>query len=146
MLFVPRTSLPHQVPSWVPAGSLYFITIHGAVGTAHLTSPEIATGILQSVRYYHDSHRWFARLFLVMPDHVHALISVPPQGNITETVRAWKRYVARQSKVRWQRDFFEHRIRNDENWEEKAQYIRMNPVRKRLVTDSAKWEWVFVGQ
>jgi len=35
--------------------------------------------------------------------------------------------------IKWQRDFFEHRLRSDESWREKADYILANPVRKGLV-------------
>lgn len=38
---------------------------------------------------------------------------------------------------RWQRDFFDHRLRSIESAAEKAQYIRMNPVRAGLVNRSA---------
>jgi putative transposase len=143
MLFVPRKSLPHEVPPWVASGAFYFVTIHGAPDSVEFTLPHVAQELLQSVQYYHAQGRWFSRLFLLMPDHVHALVSFPATDALTKTVRDWKKYTARTTGVRWQRDFFDHRIRNDENWELKAAYIRQNPVRKNLVDTAENWPWIF---
>jgi putative transposase len=140
--FVPRKQLPHDVPSWVPAGSLYFVTIHCRQRTAaQLTLPAVAEILIQSVIHYHSAGRWFARLFLLMPDHAHALVAFPAGEAMRSVVSDWKRFTARQTGVRWQRDFFDHRIRPGENWELKAAYIRENPVRARLVAGSAEWPW-----
>ena len=76
-----------------------------------------------------------------MPDHIHALISFPNVEAIQACWRDWKRYTAKTSAAIWQRDIFEHRIRNDENWLLKAAYIRENPVRKKLVARADDWRW-----
>ncbi|MCC6415765.1 MAG: transposase [Opitutaceae bacterium] len=144
MKFTLRKPLPHEVPAWVKTGSLYFVTQCAIpVGTRSLVEPATADALLQSVRYYHEHQRWFARLFLLMPDHLHALISFPGDVAIRECWRGWKRYTAKVSGVEWQRDFFEHRIRSDESWEEKAAYIRENPIRQGLVSEAKSWPWVF---
>jgi REP element-mobilizing transposase RayT len=87
---------------------------------------------------------WFAHLFLLMPDHVHALLSFPPnRRSIEGVVLDWKRRVARETGVVWQRDFFEHRLRSFESWREKADYILANPVRAGLVTRTEDWPYVW---
>jgi hypothetical protein len=48
--------------------------------------------------------------------------------------------------IRWQRDFFEPRIRRDENLREKADYILLNPVRAGLVDKPENWPFVFVPE
>jgi REP element-mobilizing transposase RayT len=77
-----------------------------------------------------------------MPDHTHALLSFPRAESIRGTMRDWKRYTARHLGIAWQRDFFEHRVRNGESLELKAAYIRENPVRKGLVARAEDWPWV----
>ncbi|MCF7688183.1 MAG: hypothetical protein K9N01_07760 [Cephaloticoccus sp.] len=89
----------------------------------------------------HASEVWFMRLFLLMPDHVHALVSFPQEANLLTSVRQWKNYVARMQGIKWQRDFFEHRLRNAESWEEKAHYIRQNPVRAGLIANAEAWAY-----
>lgn len=144
MNFTPRKSLPHEVPTWVKSGALYFVTQCAIpINNKSLVESTTAEALLQSVRYYHEHHRWFARLFLLMPDHLHALLSFPGEVAMQEVWRSWKRYTAKVTGVEWQRDYFEHRIRSDESWEEKAAYIRENPVRKGLVSEAKSWPWVF---
>ena len=58
------------------------------------------------------------------------------------TVRAWKKYLASHARIAWQRDFFDHRLRSDESYQEKAYYIRMNPVHAGLVATPADWDYV----
>ena len=108
-----------------------------------LVEPPVARMLLQAVAHYHRFGRWFVRLFLVMPDHVHGLIAFPSQERMTAVVRDWKKYTSRVGGISWQRDFFDHRLRSDESWEIKATYIRENPVRKGLVTNAGQWPWVY---
>ena len=142
-----RRPLPHDVPLWVdPQKSVYFITINCRERrTNQLARSEIAVPLLDSVRFRNEQFIWFAYLFLVMPDHIHALLSFPPsQDTLQKTVSSWKRWTARQWGIVWQRDFFEHRLRDDESWREKADYILANPVRKGLVKASEEWQYVFM--
>jgi REP element-mobilizing transposase RayT len=147
MTFPARHSLPHTVPLWVdPQKEVYFITIacqHR--GQTQLTHPEVACPLLDTVELRNERFIWFAYVFLLMPDHVHALLSFPPSRNsVQQTVTLWKRWTARKMRIAWQRDFFEHRLRADESWREKADYILANPVRKGLVTEVSQWPYVFL--
>jgi putative transposase len=147
MRFTPRKSLSHATPSWVASGSLYFVTINAAARRSSvLTEPRsVAEGLLESAAHYHHNNQWFVRLMLLMPDHLHALLAVPTDTAIQTTIGNWKRYTARSLKLDWQRDFFDHRLRSDESWQLKANYIRENPVRKGLVASPADWPWLFEG-
>ena len=44
-----------------------------------------AGAILDAARFYHVHGRWFLRLFLVMPDHLHMLASFPGTASVKET-------------------------------------------------------------
>jgi REP element-mobilizing transposase RayT len=147
MIFTPREKLPHEPPSWVKAGALYFCTLCVQPrGADLLTRAEVGGILLSAAEHYHLTLRWHARLFLLMPDHVHALVAFPSSGAMASCWRDWKRYTAKTPGVCWQRDFFDHRIRNDDSWELKADYIRQNPVRNGLVARAADWPWVFAGE
>jgi hypothetical protein len=45
--------------------------------------------------------------------------------------------------IRWQRDFFDHRLRRDESFDEKALYINRNPVRAELCAPEATWPYAW---
>ncbi|MEM8955320.1 MAG: transposase, partial [Verrucomicrobiota bacterium] len=99
--------------------------------------PQILT---DATAHYHKIYRWYAHLFLVMPDHIHGLFSFPPdRASMSQTIASWKSYTAKRAGFSWQRDYFNHRLRTDESFDEKAHYIRMNPVRARLADSPDTW-------
>ncbi|HLP78101.1 MAG TPA: hypothetical protein VK327_14420 [Candidatus Paceibacterota bacterium] len=144
-----RKRLPHEVPLWVdPERSVYFITINCRQrGQNQLAVPTIVEPLVDSVRFRNEKRIWFAHLFLIMPDHVHSLMWFPPsEQTIKERITLWKRWTARQLGIHWQADFFEHRLRSEESWREKADYILANPVRKGLVREPHEWPFVFIPE
>jgi putative transposase len=78
------------------------------------------------------------RMVLAMPDHLHGLFSFP-SGSMKKHISLIKEWMAKKTGVRWQRDFFDHRIRSWESGAEKAKYIRQNPVRAGLVACPEDW-------
>ena len=76
-----------------------------------------------------------------MPDHLHMLIGVPGNAQLSKLVRDFKRITTRTAQVNWQRNFFDHRLRHDESLDEKVAYIRNNPVRAGLTTESEEWPY-----
>ena len=78
--------------------------------------------------------------FCIMPNHVHAIIVLNNAGPVkhhplSEIVRAFKTFSAiRINELRkttgipvWQRNYYEHIIRNDEDYQRIRQYIQDNP-------------------
>ena len=58
------------------------------------------------------------------------------------TVKNWKKFVAGKHGVDGQRDFFDHRLRDHHELEEKTSYILMNPVRKGLCQRAEDRMWI----
>lgn len=138
-----RKKLPHNIPAWIPGGAIYFITICAEPrGTNILAKPDIGKWLLDTMTFRESRGEWYLHLAVIMPDHIHFLMSFPPDTSIVQSIGQWKRYVAREKSITWQRDFFEHRLRDDENLEEKAYYIRMNPVDKGLTAKQEDWPYV----
>src|SRR4051812_11979471 len=111
-----RKSLPHDPPQSVDtAGATFFVTICcEPKGVNQLCHKEIAENIFATARYYAQLRYWRISILLLMPDHLHMLASFGREHGMTKTIRQWKRYIAAQYKIRWQRDFFDHRLRSDE--------------------------------
>ena len=93
--------------------------------------------------YNHEKLVWHCRLCLLMPDHLHAIIVFPTDPGMKTTITNWKKFVAGKNGVKWQRDFFDYRLRNHHEFQEKTQYILMNPVRKGLCERMGDWIWVY---
>ena len=62
---------------------------------------------------------------------------------MAQVVTAWKHFLSHRCGRGWQRDFFDHRLRNDESHDEKAHYIRHNPVRAGLAATPEGWPYVW---
>lgn len=82
-------------------------------------------------------------MFLLMPDHLHAMMAVPKGESLPAVVRMWKGYQTKKLSIIWQTGFFDHRLRSDESEEEKTDYIRRNPVRAGLVVKPEDWPYVW---
>ena len=135
-----RKKLHHDVPHWVEDGALFFVTLNCSErGRDQLIQREVADGLLNAARFYHDQRKWHVALWLVMPDHLHALLSFSREAVMEDLLKSWKRYTARQLGISWQDGFFDHRLRNAEEEQAKHHYIRHNPVRKGLCDSPEEW-------
>jgi hypothetical protein len=106
--------LHHNTPAWVKDGSMFHIRIRVAIPQiAPLTTSALAADLLKSVQLYHAAGKWWCELFLLMPDHLHALLAFPGEPGMAATIREWKRGAARLQGVKWQENFFDHRIRSE---------------------------------
>jgi len=85
-----------------------------------------------------DKHNCGAHVTLFMPDHGHLIL----QGK-NEISNIWKCMVAFKQKsgywmsknaagFRWQKDFYDHVLRKDEDIKKHVEYVLYNPVRKGL--------------
>ena len=139
--FPDRRRLRHDVPGWVEESSWFFITVNCTErGTEQLTLPSKAESLLNSARFYHEQGRWHLRLFLLMPDHWHAIMALPLRDEkMVQVLRDWKRYTARTLRVQWQDGFFDHRLRNPEEVAAKFDYIQRNPVVLNLIQQTQQW-------
>jgi putative transposase len=100
---------------------------------------------LDSAKFYEARARWHITLFLLMPDHLHALLSFARDQSMSDVIGAWKRFHARTNHVLWQEGYFDHRLRADERGTQllaKMNYVRQNPVAAGLCAKAEAWPWV----
>jgi putative transposase len=103
---------------------VFFITICCQQrGRNQLCHSQIAEAIFASARFYWERGLWGLPLLLVMPDHLHMLATFGQDTGMKTVIRNWKRYLSNHAGIDWQRDFFDHRLRSDESFTEKANYI-----------------------
>ena len=141
-----RKQLDHSIHFHGRFGATYFITICcQRRGVNQLCKNEVAQGLFETARRYHESERWYLKLLLLMPDHLHMLVGVSGDAQLSKVVRDFKRITAKIAKVNWQRNFFDHRLRHDESETEKFDYICQNPIRAGLVRLADEWPYAFVA-
>jgi REP-associated tyrosine transposase len=112
-----RRALPHDPPHFIgTADAIFFITICCQPrGENQLCLPATTEKLFDSARFCWERSLWGLPLLVLMPDHLHMLATFGPDVSMEKVMRNWKRYTARHAGIRWQRDFFDHRLRGDES-------------------------------
>jgi putative transposase len=141
------SKLHHRVPHWVEPGALFHIriTVDREREQMPLTATPRAQPLLDSVQFYETKGRWHITLFLLMPDHFHALLSFATDESMSKIMGDWKHFHSRKHGIIWQEGYFDHRLRDDERGEQlsmKINYIRQNPVVAGLCATPDDWPWV----
>ena len=78
---------------------------------------------------------------VIMPDHLHLVARWNHMTGMSRSVQNMKRYISRHVGVQWQTGFFDHRIRSDKLLRETIDYVRMNPVRAKVVRTADEWPY-----
>jgi putative transposase len=145
-------------------GDLHFITFscyrrRPLLGTARARDRFLK--ILQEVRCRHEF-----RLvgYVVMPEHVHLLLSEPARKNPSKILQVLKQKVARallrkrrrtasgqltlpfegsqaEEAHFWQRRFYDFNVWSEKKLKEKLEYMHANPVQRKLVQHPRDWPW-----
>jgi len=81
--------------------------------------------------------------YVVMPEHVHLLVSEPKKVLLSKTIQALKLSVSVQSLERpfWQARYYDFNVHNEEKRIEKLRYMHRNPVKRGLVGKPEQWQW-----
>ena len=95
---------------------------------------------------WNQADEWVTGYYLIMPDHIHLFCSPANNGNtdLKKWVSFWKRLVSKKYPVisgMWQNDYWDTQMRSSEHWEQKAEYVRNNPIRYGLAKNPEEWSY-----
>ena len=87
-----------------------------------------------------ERHRFVILAYCFMPDHLHLLLQGTQESRLIPFVQRFKqttgyRFKERTGRMLWQRSFYDHVLRGEEDIGDVAEYIWSNPVRAGLVAD-----------
>ena len=126
---------------------IYFVTIVAHDRQAKFLDERVAIATVDCLKKLRIEFRFNLYIYCPMPDHFHALIgpgeSSRTLGGICGAFKSlstrghWKWHDGKL----WQRQFFDHIVRNQQDFEETLEYIRMNPVRRGLVKNPEDWPY-----
>ena len=135
-----HSKLYHRAPAWVPDTAVFHVRVRAERGE-DLLRADRANGLVESACRYAAEGRWSCYIFLLMPDHLHAMLSFSRSRSMSEEVRNWKRGQSRCLGVRWQEGYFDHRIRSSDEFAKTYAYIERNPVVLNLCVKAEDWPW-----
>jgi putative transposase len=81
--------------------------------------------------------------YVVMPEHVHLLVSEPRRVLLSKAIQALKLSVSLRSHERpfWQAHYYDFNVHTEKKRVEKLRYIHRNPVRRGLAANPEDWQW-----
>jgi putative transposase len=129
---------------WSAAGVRYFITCCTRERRPGLLNADIAGAIRAHVLAADMASDTKTIAFVIMPNHVHWLFELGTRlslGRVVARFKARTRPPLLQERLAWQRDFYEHRLRPDEDVEAYAFYIFMNPYREGFTPHGVSRTW-----
>jgi putative transposase len=135
-------------------GATWFFTVNLADRRSRLLTDEIE--ILKNAhRYVLSRHPFSIDAMVVLPDHLHAIWTLP-EDDADYSMRwrliktAFSRAIPLQEEISesrfnrkergiWQRRFWEHRIRDEVDYEKHINYVHINPVKHGHVSKVSDW-------
>ena len=127
-----------RVEAYLDAGS----------GACWLRRPDIADPVAGAVNFFvgerYDLHAW-----VVMPNHVHAVVWPYPEHVLSDILHSWKSFTStkanqlldRVGETFWQGESYDHWIRDDDERARLCAYVVNNPVTARLCERPEEWPW-----
>jgi putative transposase len=97
---------------------------------------------------YREQEKYLVHAFVLMPDHLHAIITPGEVVSLEKAVQFIKggssfrlgKMLPPKTEV-WQRGFVQHRIEGMQDFEKHVEYVHQNPVRARLVKQAERYPY-----
>ena len=120
--------------------------LHAGHGACWMKSPEIAR-VVRDALFHFDGDHYQIGAWCVMSNHVHLIIRPGNGHSLSEVMRGIKSASAREANrllgrtgAFWQKEFYDHMIRDEDDYRNQRSYILKNPESAGLV------DWAFVGE
>ena len=151
--------MPKNLKRYEGKGDLHFVTF-SCYGRRPLLSTNAArTLFVRILEEMRKRHLFLVVGYVVLPEHVHLMISEPPNLSYSEALKSLKQRVSRDLRGSarqfaeftqdppvmldrfWQLRFHDFNVHSSRKRHEKLNYMHANPVKRRLVTSQADWPW-----
>jgi REP element-mobilizing transposase RayT len=118
--------------------------LDAGIGACHLKNPAMAEVVAKALRHF-DGERYELLAWCIMPNHVHAIVKPLGQHELEDIMHTWKSYTAHVAKRQlglddrfWEPEYYDHLIRDDEDFVNQLRYIVNNPEKAGLT----EWPWL----
>ncbi len=141
--------------NFVPGGS-YFFTVNLAERRLRLLTERVGA-LRAAFRYARSAHPFAIEAIVVLPDHLHAIWTLPEHDTDYSTrwrliKAAFSRSLPRGERISasraakgergvWQRRYWEHTLRDERDFTRHMDYIHFNPVKHGFVRRVADWPY-----
>lgn len=121
--------------------------LDNGAGSCSLANILIAQTIQENLLHF-DDKRYKLHAWVIMPNHVHVLVTPAKGFFLADIIHTWKSYTAKKANQVlacrgefWQREYFDRVIRNDQHLKVAVEYIHNNPVKAGLCQSPTEWQF-----
>ena len=136
-------------------GGVYFFTVVTFSRLPVFTDEGRVEVLRQAFRKVMATRPFEIDAIVIMPEHLHCIWRMPEgDADFSSRWREIKKAVSRRispttnahnERMVWQRRFWEHAIRDGEDWRRHMDYIHYNPVKHGLTSHPGEWAWSSFG-
>ena len=117
----------------------YFITSRTWESRELFIKPAVCEIVIETLLHYREKHNYLLHSFVLMPDHIHVMLTPSQEITLERAVQFIKggsaRRISKDLDFRfpvWQRGYTDHRVRDLQDCDTHRRYIEANPVKKGL--------------
>jgi putative transposase len=135
--------MPQGLKRHQTKGHDHFITFSCHNREPYLNSPSSKDVFLDSLEGTRERYKFEVFGYVVMPEHVHLLVSEPVETSLSMTLMALKLSVSKRltPKPFWLTRYYDFNVFTHNKRVEKLKYMHRNPVTRGLVTKPEDWQW-----
>lgn len=123
---------------------LHFLTFSCHHRLPLLNTPTSRNHFVQALERTRRLYHFDIHGYVVMPEHVHLLVSEPPTKSLPSAIQTVKQLTSQHHKLLhpfWLTRYYDFNVHTEKKRIEKLRYIHRNPVIRELVTRPEDWEW-----
>ena len=138
--------MPSRLRRYQQTGDLHFITFSCYHRLPKLGRPDARKVFEHSLERARRRYMFCVMGYVVMPEHVHLLLSEPEDATLATALQALKQSVSRTLALRaaepfWQERYYDFNVWTAKKHTEKLRYLHRNPVVRGLVAKPEDWPW-----
>jgi putative transposase len=136
--------MPSGLRRYQQTGDLHFLTFSCYRRQPNLGSPAARRQLETSLEATRARYRFQVLGYVVMPEHVHLLVTEPERKSLAKAMQAFKQSVSHclgSSEPFWQTRYYDFNVYTERKRIEKLRYMHRNPVKRGLVASPNDWQW-----
>ncbi|MGD0547791.1 MAG: transposase [Terracidiphilus sp.] len=135
--------MPNRLERFQTGGGFHFLTFSCHDRLPYLASASVRDLFERTLEQMRRRYVFHVFGYVVMPEHVHLLLSEPKRGMLDRAIQALKTSVSKQSDQRpfWLPRYYDFNVHSEEKRVEKLRYMHRNPVTRGLVNRPEEWIW-----
>ena len=137
------TAMPRGLVRYQQTGNFHFLNFSCYHRLPYLDTAQARELFESALERMRRRYNFVVAGYVVMPEHVHLIVSEPRKALLAQAVQALKLSVSvrRRERPFWQARYYDFNVHSEEKRVEKLRYMHRNPVVRGLCARAEDWPW-----